>query len=138
MIFNRFYQPDIDLEELEVVPDLVLSNSTELRLRLRWAAFLADRTNMDLAITGGIHTGEDALKSMMAGGKVAMMTSALYKNGIGHLATVRQRMVEWMEEHEYESIEMMQGSMSQKSVDNPAAFERANYIEIISSYVPGT
>ncbi len=91
-----------------------------------------------MAITGGVHSAEDVIKSMMAGAKVAMTTSSLLKYGIGHLAVLEEGIRRWMEENEYESIEMMQGSMSQKSVDNPAAFERGNYIEIISSYVPGT
>lgn len=138
VMFNRFYQPDFDLEKLEVVRDLNLSNPNELRVRLRWVAILYGRIEADMAITGGVHSAEDVIKSMMAGAKVAMTTSSLLKYGIGHLKALEEGVTHWMEEHEYESIEMMQGSMSQKSVDNPAAFERANYIEIISSYVPGT
>lgn len=136
VLFNRFYQPDIDLEKLEVTPNLILSDSSELRLRLRWVAILYGRIQSDLAVTGGVHCAEDALKCMMAGAKIAMMTSALLKHGIGHAATVHQNLKQWMEEHEYESIEMMQGSMSQKSVAEPAAFERANYMRVLSSYIP--
>ena len=137
VLFNRFYQPDFDLDNLEVVSDLNLSSPNELRLRLRWVAILYGRIDADMAITGGVHSHEDVLKSMMAGAKAAMMTSALLKYGIGHLGTVRENLVRWMNEHEYASIEMMQGSMSQKSVDNPAAFERAQYLKILTSYSPG-
>jgi len=134
VLFNRFYQPDLDLENLEVVPNLVLSTSQELRLRLRWVAILFGRILADMAVTGGVHTAEDVLKAMMAGAKVAMMTSALLKNGIEHLATVRSHLLRWMEKHEYESIRQMQGSMSQRSVAEPAAFERANYMKVLHSY----
>ncbi len=134
VLFNRFYQPDFDLEELKVVPDLDLSRSYELRLRLRWVAILYGHIKADMAITGGIHTAEDVLKAMMAGARVAMMTSALLIHGIEHLARVRADVLQWMEEHEYESIRQMQGSMSQRSVADPAAFERANYMKVLSSY----
>lgn len=137
VMFNRFYQPDFDLDNLEVVPDLTLSTSGSLRLRLRWVAILYGHIKMDMAITGGVHTGEDVVKCMMAGAKVAMTTSALLKFGIGHLETLQKGLVDWMEEHEYDSIEMMQGSMSQKSVAEPAAFERANYMRILTTYSPG-
>ena len=134
VLFNRFYQPDFDLEKLEVVPNLRLSTSDELRLRLRWAAILFGHVRCDLAITGGIHTAEDVLKAMMAGAKVAMTTSALLMHGVEHLTTLRAGLVSWMEEHEYESVRQMQGSMSQKSVAEPAAFERANYMKVLRSY----
>jgi dihydroorotate dehydrogenase (fumarate) len=134
VLFNRFYQPDFDLEKLEVVPNLRLSTSDELRLRLRWAAILYGRVRCDLAITGGIHTAEDVVKAMMAGAKVAMTTSALLMHGVEHLTTLRSGLVSWMEEHEYESVRQMQGSMSQKSVPEPAAFERANYMKVLRSY----
>ena len=134
VLFNRFYQPDFDLEKLEVTPNLVLSRSDELRLRLTWVGILYGRIKADLAITGGVHTAEDAIKSMMAGARVAMMTSALLRNGIGHLKTVLSGIANWMEKHEYASIQQMQGSMSQKSVAEPAAFERANYMKVLSSY----
>lgn len=134
VLFNRFYQPDFDLENLEVAPNLVLSTSQELRLRLRWVAILYGTIEADLAVTGGVHTAEDVLKVMMAGARVAMMTSALLRNGIAHLSRVLADLVAWMEEHEYESIRQMQGSMSQRSVAEPAAFERANYMKVLRSY----
>ena len=134
VLFNRFYQPDFDLEKLEVIPNLNLSRSEELRLRLCWVAILSGRIKADMAITGGVHTAEDVIKSMMAGAKVAMMTSALLKNGIEHLKTVREGIAAWMEKHEYASIRQMQGSMSQKSVAEPAAFVRANYMKVLRSY----
>ena len=134
VLFNRFYQPDFDLEKLEVTPNLNLSRSEELRLRLCWVAVLSGRIKADMAITGGVHTAEDVIKSMMAGAKVAMMTSALLKNGIEHLKTVREGIAAWMEKHEYASIRQMQGSMSQKSVAEPAAFVRANYMKVLRSY----
>jgi dihydroorotate dehydrogenase (fumarate) len=134
VLFNRFYQPDFDLESLEVVPNLLLSTPHELLLRLNWVAVLYGKISADLAITGGVHTGQDVLKSMMAGARVAMMTSALLRNGIGHLATVQTELLKWMEEHEYESIYQMQGSMSQRAVADPSAFQRANYVKVLSSY----
>ena len=136
VIFNRFYQPDFDLEKLEVVSNLDLSQSYELRARLRWTAMLYGRLNADLAITGGVHTSEDVLKCMMAGAKVAMMTSALLQHGTERVRAVLASMTEWMEKHEYESVKQMQGSMSQKSVAYPAAFERANYIKVLQSFRP--
>jgi dihydroorotate dehydrogenase (fumarate) len=134
VLFNRFYQPDFDLEQLEVVPALTLSSPYELLVRLHWVAILYGKVNVDLAVTGGVHSAKDVLKSMMAGANVAMMTSALYKHGIDHLTTVRTELLQWMEEHEYESIRQMQGSMSQRAVAEPAAFERANYMKVLSSY----
>jgi dihydroorotate dehydrogenase (fumarate) len=134
VLFNRFYQPDFDLENLEVVPNLILSTPHELLLRLNWVAILYGHLKADLAVTGGVHTALDVLKAMMAGARVAMMTSALLRNGIGHLATLRSDLLAWMEQHEYESIRQMQGSMSQQSVADPAAFQRANYVRVLSSY----
>jgi dihydroorotate dehydrogenase (fumarate) len=134
VLFNRFYQPDFDLENLEVVPNLVLSNSYELLLRIHWVAILYGNVHADLAVTGGVHTAEDVLKAMMAGAQVAMMTSALLKNGFGHFDKVINDLTRWMEEHEYESIKQMRGSMAMRSVANPAAFERANYMRVLSSY----
>jgi len=134
VLFNRFYQPDFDLEALEVVPSLVLSRSNELKLRLHWAAILFGKIKADIAITGGVHTAEDAIKSMMAGARVAMMTSALLEAGPQHLRRVLDDMTDWLERHEYESIRQMQGSMSQKSVRYPAAFERANYMKVLGGY----
>ncbi len=136
VIFNRFYQPDIDLETLEVIPNLDLSRSSELRPRLRWAALLYGRIKTDLAITGGIHTAADVLKCMMAGARVAMMASVLLERGPAHIHAVLGDLTAWMEKHEYESIQQMQGSMSQKSVAYPAAFERANYVKVLQSFRP--
>jgi dihydroorotate dehydrogenase (fumarate) len=134
VLFNRFYLPDFDLENLEVVPHLTLSSSWELLVRLHWTAILYSHIQADLAVTGGVHTAADVLKAMMAGARVAMMTSALLKHGIEHVATVRAELSHWMETHEYESITQMQGSMSYRSVVEPAAFERANYMKVLSSY----
>ncbi len=134
VLFNRFYQPDLDIERLEVVPNLTLSTSAELRLRLRWIAILFGHVDADLAVTGGVHSAEDVLKAMMAGAAVAMMTSALLAHGVEHLARVQSDLVAWMAEHEYESIRQMQGSMSQRAVAEPAAFERANYLKVLRAY----
>jgi dihydroorotate dehydrogenase (fumarate) len=134
VMFNRFYQPDYNLESLEVVPNLVLSRSSELTLRLHWVAILWDRIKADMAITGGVHTVEDVIKSMMAGAKVAMMTSALLEHGVNHLKVLEQGLHEWLDAHEYVSVEQMQGSLSQKNVPHPAAFERANYVKVLNSY----
>jgi dihydroorotate dehydrogenase (fumarate) len=126
VLFNRFYQPDFDLEELEVVPNLVLSTSNELRLPLRWIAILYGRIQADFALTSGVHTSQDVLK--------AMMTSTLLENGVGRIMHILTDLEEWMEEHEYESIEQMRGSMSQQAVTEPAAFERANYIRALNTF----
>ncbi len=134
VMFNRFYQPDFDLEALEVAPNLNLSSPNELRLRLHWVATLFGQVKADMAITGGVHTALDVLKSMMAGARVAMITSAMLKNGIDHVETVLADMKAWMEEHEYESVRQMQGSMSRRSVAEPSAFSRANYLKVLSSY----
>ena len=137
VMFNRFYQPDFDLEALEVVPNLVLSRSNELKLRLHWVAILFGKIKADMAITGGVHTPEDVLKSMAAGAKVAMMTSVLLEQGVEYLKMLESSIREWLEEHEYNSIEQMQGSLSQKNVAHPAAFERANYVKVLNSYALG-
>jgi dihydroorotate dehydrogenase (fumarate) len=134
VLFNRFYQPDLDLELLEVVPSLTLSRSEELLLRLHWVAIIFGRVGADLAITGGVHSAQDVLKAVMAGARVTMMTSALLRNGIEHLGVVLRDLLSWMEEHEYESIRQMCGSMSQRNVPNPAAFQRPNYVRVLSSY----
>ena len=134
VIFNRFYQPDFDLEELEVVPNLVLSSPHELRLRLHWAAILYHQVETYIAITGGVHDASDVLKSMMAGAHVAMMTSALLKYGIEHIGVVLAGMEAWMEEHEYVSVKQMRGSMSMVNVENPTAFLRGNYLKMLGSY----
>jgi dihydroorotate dehydrogenase (fumarate) len=134
VLFNRFYQPDFDLESLEVSPSLELSTPNELLLRLHWVGILFGNVRADLAITGGVHSAKEVLKSMMAGARVAMMTSALLKKGIDHLGVVLADLQSWMEEHEYESIQQMQGSLSRKSAADPEAFYRANYMKVLSSY----
>lgn len=134
VLFNRFYQPDFDLDQLEVSPTLTLSSPYELLLRIHWVAILYGHVQADLAITGGIHSAQEVLKAMMAGARVAMTTSALLKHGIEHLTIVQRDLVAWMQEHEYTSIRQMQGSMSYRSVADPAAFERANYMKVLRSY----
>jgi dihydroorotate dehydrogenase (fumarate) len=134
VLFNRFYQPDFDLEELDVVPNLVLSNSNELRLPLRWIAILYGRVQADLALTSGVHTATDMLKAVMAGASVTMVASELLQNGITRIPAMLTDLHAWMVEHEYESITQMKGSMSQQAVAEPAAFERANYMKVLSSY----
>jgi len=135
VLFNRFYQPDIDLEQLEVVPNVILSTPQALRLPLRWIAILYGKVESSLAATGGIHSAPDTLKMLMAGADVTMMCSVLLKNGLKRIREVELEMVQWMEEHEYESVEQMKGSMSHKSCPHPSAFERANYMKAIKSYV---
>jgi len=134
VLFNRFYQPDFDIESLNVIPSLTLSRSEELLLRLHWVAILFGKVRADLAITGGVHTAQDVLKSALAGASVAMMASALLQKGPRHIALVLREMKRWLEEHEYESIQQMRGSMSHRSVPDPAAFERSNYMRVLSAY----
>lgn len=134
VLFNRFYQPDIDLEALEVKPNVVLSSSNSMRVPLRWIAILHGQVKMSLAATSGIHTAQDVIKMVMAGADVTMMCSALLKNGPSHIAQVLLDLHQWMLEHEYISVQQMKGSMSQKSVADPAAFERANYVKALQSY----
>jgi dihydroorotate dehydrogenase (fumarate) len=134
VLFNRFYQPDFDLDALEVVPNLVLSNSSELRLPLRWIAMLYKRIGADLALTSGVHTAEDMIKGLMAGASVTMTTSALLKYGIDRATEILEDVEVWMEEKEYTSVAQMQGSMCQQAVAEPAAFERANYIKVLNSF----
>jgi dihydroorotate dehydrogenase (fumarate) len=136
VLFNRFYQPDIDLENLEVVPNILLSTPMAMRLPLRWIAILYGRIRADLAATSGIHRATDALKMLMAGAAVATMASALLRHGIHHLAAVEEEMLQWMEEHEYESIDQLRGSMSQRNCPDPSSFERAQYMKAISSFKP--
>ena len=134
VLFNRFYQPDIDLEELTVVPNVLLSNSYDLRLPLRWIGILYGRIKANLAATGGIHSSEDAIKMIMSGADVTMLCSVLLRHGPGHVKVILDGIQKWMKEHEYASIEQMKGSMSQKSCVNPEAFERANYMKTLQSY----
>ena len=134
VLFNRFYQPDFDLDKLEVVPNLLLSSKYEMRLPLRWIAILFDKVKASLAATRGIQDAEDVIKIMMAGGDVAMIASEFLRNGAGKATGIINGMKAWMEEKEYESVEQMKGSMSQKAVGEPAAFERANYMKTLQSY----
>jgi len=134
VLFNRFYQPDFDLQELEIIHTLELSTSEEIRLPLRWVSILYGKINADLALTSGVHTAKDALKAVMAGAKVAMLASKLLRDGEQSIAALLNEMEWWMETHEYESISQMRGSMCQKFVREPSAFERANYMKILSSW----
>ncbi|MEJ2746480.1 MAG: dihydroorotate dehydrogenase-like protein [Anaerolineae bacterium] len=136
VLFNRFYQPDLDPESLEIVPHLVLSNSNELRLPLRWIAILYGRVRSDLALTTGIHTVEDILKGLMAGASITMMTSELLQHGVNRISELLIGLETWLIEHEYDSVAQMQGSLSQINCAEPAAFERANYMRVLSSYKP--
>lgn len=135
VLFNRFYQPDIDLEQLEVVPNVLLSTPQAMRLPLRWIAILHGRIQASLAATSGIHSAEDVLKMLMAGADVTMLCSTLLKNGVGQIRNLERDLVRWMEEHEYDSVKLMKGSLSQKSCAHPSAFERANYMKALKSYV---
>jgi dihydroorotate dehydrogenase (fumarate) len=134
VLFNRFYQPDFDIEHMEVTPNLTLSRPEELLLRLHWTAILRGHVRADLGITGGVHSSRDLIKCILAGAKVAFMTSALLRNGVQHAAHVLTELDRWLEEHEYTSVQQMCGSMSQSAVPNPSAFERGNYMKVLSSY----
>jgi dihydroorotate dehydrogenase (fumarate) len=134
VLFNRFYQPDLDVETLEVVPDLKLSSSDELRISLRWVAILYGKVTADLALTGGVHTCLDMVKSLMAGASVTMLASELIAHGSGRASELIADLEDWLETYEYQSVSQMKGSMSQKAVADPAAFERANYMKALSSY----
>ncbi|MGB7858953.1 MAG: dihydroorotate dehydrogenase-like protein [Acidimicrobiia bacterium] len=136
VIFNRFYQPDIDLDSLEVVPSLVLSDPSELRLVLRWLAILHSRVECDLAATTGVHEDTDAIKALLAGATVVMMASALLRHGPTRLTEVRNGVESWLAEREYESVAQARGSMSYGSVPDPSMFERAGYLQTLTSYVP--
>jgi dihydroorotate dehydrogenase (fumarate) len=133
VLFNRFYQPDIDIEALEVAPVLHLSDSMELPLRLRWLAILSGHVRASLAVSGGVHTVADVIKSVMAGAHGVQLVSALIAQGPRHVRSLTQELVEWMEKHEYTSLEQMQASMSLQRCPDPAAFERANYMKILQS-----
>jgi dihydroorotate dehydrogenase (fumarate) len=134
VLFNRFYQPDFDLDELDIIHNLDLSTSAELRLPLRWISILYGKLNVDFALTSGVHTAEDVIKSMMAGAKVAMTASKVLHDGEQAVGSLLSGIEAWMQEREYESIEQMQGSMAQKNVKEPAAFERANYMKVLGSW----
>lgn len=134
VLFNRFYQPDIDLESLEIEPNIILSTPQALRLPMRWIAILHGRIRANLAASSGIHTSDDVLKMLMAGADVTMMCSSLLKHGPEHIKKTLSEVEKWMSEHEYVSVQQLKGSMSQKSVADPAAFERANYMKSLHSY----
>jgi dihydroorotate dehydrogenase (fumarate) len=136
VLFNRFYQPDIDIEALEVEPNVLLSTPQAMRLPMRWIAILYGRISVDLAATSGIHKANDVLKMLMAGANITMLVSALLRHGIEHLETVEREMRHWMEEHEYESVKQMQGSMSQINCPDETAFERAQYMKAVQTYQP--
>jgi dihydroorotate dehydrogenase (fumarate) len=134
VLFNRFYQPDIELETLEILPNVLLSTPMAMRLPMRWIAILYGRIGANLAATSGIHRATDALKMLMAGADVTMLCSVLLRRGIGHIGVIEREMREWMEEHEYESVEQLKGSMSQKNCPDASAFERAQYMRALSTY----
>ena len=131
VLFNRFYQPDIELESLEVVPNIFYSTPMAMRLPMRWIAILYDRTSASLAATSGIHRGTDALKMLMAGADVTMLCSVLMRHGIDRLRVIEEEMTTWMREHEYESVERLKGSLSHKNCAEPSAFERAQYMRAV-------
>jgi dihydroorotate dehydrogenase (fumarate) len=134
VLFNRFYQPDFDIDNLEVTHSLILSTSDELNLPLRWVSMLYGKVKADLALTTGVHTATDVIKAMMAGASVTMLTSELLKNGYGRIPDILATLQAWMDDHEYKSVQQMQGSMSQQAVKEPAAFERANYMKVLNAY----
>jgi len=134
VLFNRFYQPDIDPDTRKVAPTLELSSSSELRLPLRWTAILSGRVEASLAVTTGVHTGADVARCLLAGADVAMMTSALLVNGPGHVAAVERELVEWAAESGFESVEQLKGSVSQRNVADPSDFERANYMSTLIGF----
>lgn len=136
VFFNRFYQPDIDIENLEVTPNLILSSPLDMRLPMRWIAMLYGRLDVDFAATSGIQKGTDAIKMLMAGAKVTALVATLLRHGIHHLATIETEMVQWLEEHEYLSLDQLRGSMSQINCPDESAFERAQYMRAIQSYHP--
>lgn len=133
VMFNRFYQPDFDIQEMEVVPNLILSNSDELRLPLRWTAILYKKLKADIAITSGVHNGTDVIKGILAGANITMLASELLVHGIHRITEIKSEITHWMEDYEYESISQMRGSMSQINTPEPAAFERANYMKVLQS-----
>ena len=136
VLFNRFYQPDFNIETMTVEPSLSLSTPEELRLRLRWVALMSPSLKTDIAITGGVHRAEDVMKCLLAGAKVAMLTSVLLKNGIPYLAEVQANLRQWLVKHEFQSVRELIGRMSQEKVANPSALERANYVRVLRTQVP--
>ena len=138
VLFNRFYQPDIELETLEVSPNVLLSTPMAMRLPMRWIALLYGRIGANLAATSGIHHGVDALKMLMAGADVTMLCSVLLRKGIDHIRVLEREMCEWLDDHEYESVEQIKGIMSQKNCPEPTAFERAQYTRALKNYPRST
>ncbi|HEY7182074.1 MAG TPA: dihydroorotate dehydrogenase-like protein [Blastocatellia bacterium] len=136
VLFNRFYQPDIDLDNLTVRPNVILSTPQALRLPLRWIAILYGRVRADLAATSGVHTAQDVIKMLMAGASVTMLCSVLLRHGVSHIRLIEQGLRQWMEEREYESVGQMRGSMSQIHCANPGEFERAQYVRALHSFKP--
>ena len=136
VLFNRFYQPDINLEDLEVYPNVLLSTPHEIRLPMRWIAILYGRVELDFAATSGILHATDVLKMLMVWAKITQLVSSLLRHGIGHISVLEANMLRWMEEHEYESVKQMQGSMSQLHCPDPSAFERVNYMKALQTYAP--
>ena len=134
VLFNRFYQPDIDLETLEVKPNILLSTPMAMRLPLRWIAILYDRIAASLAATSGIHRAGDVLKMLMAGADVTCLCSAIMRNGVKQIAMIESEMKSWMSQREYESVQQLKGSLSQKNCEDPSAYERAQYMRAISSF----
>ncbi|HEY9853612.1 MAG TPA: dihydroorotate dehydrogenase-like protein [Leptolyngbyaceae cyanobacterium] len=134
--FNRFYQPDIDIEELEVRPNIILSAPQDMRLPMRWIAILYGRLNLDLAATSGVHKGNEAIKMLMAGAKISQICSVLLRHGIDHIRVIEREMVEWMEQNDYHSVQQMIGSMSQINCPDESAFERAQYLKSVQTYRP--
>lgn len=134
VLFNRFFQPDLNINDLEVLPKLELSHSADMLLPMRWIAILYDRVHADFALTSGIHTAEDIVKALMAGSTVAMTASALVRNGIVYASTLIEELAQWMNDNDYKSVDQMRGSLSQKNVAEPAAFERANYMKALTLY----
>ncbi len=134
VLFNRFYQPDIDLESLEIIPTLELSSSSEALLRIRWAALLYGRTQMSLAVTGGFHQSSDVIKALLAGADVVHLCSVLLKQGTGRLTELLSELEHWLDEHDYDSIQQLKGSVSQQHAINPSAYERANYVQVLDNY----
>ncbi len=134
VLFNRFYQPDFDIEDREIVPSLILSRPEELPLRLHWVAILYGHVGADLGVTGGVHSAQDVVKCIMAGARTAFMTSALLRNGAPHATRVVTALNNWLDEHEFESVSEMCGSMSYNAVPDPTAYERSNYMKVLGSY----
>ena len=134
VLFNRFYQPNIDLESLEVVPTLELSSASEALLRIRWTALLYGRTQLSLAVTGGFHNSLDVIKALLAGADVVHLCSVLLKQGVARLSEIHLELEQWLDEHDYDSIEQLKGSVSQQHAIDPSAYERANYVQVLDNY----